>query len=825
MSDALRAAVRTLTTDWRFTALTAALLSVTLGAAIAMFAAVQAVLLNPIGFAHQERVVVLWQTDLRRALPVIEVAHGEAADWTVRSRSVEGIGVFGSVNWSLTLAGEGKPESLSMAAVSAPFFRVLGVTPTIGRTFEASDEAGPRPRAALISHGLWTRRFGRDPGILRRVLRTQAHANAAPELLSIVGVLPEGFDFPRGAEVWLPAAPLVRSAAADYAGGDQEAALRWLRVFFAVARLRTGVDVVQAGHELTHILRTTDTKGGPEPPTDVVVTPVVDFLVGPAKPVLWALLGGTMLLLLVACANVAGLQVSRAARRQRSLAIRIAVGASRGRLVAHVGMETAVVTAIAAAGALAVAVALQRALVLLAPIDVPRLGDVVAFEPRVLGFGIAAAFTSVGVSALWPVVVVGRLDASRVLARSGASAGDPAGRRAQRAVVMAQVGFALTLLAGTAVFLRSIHALDHAALGFQPEHLFAVPVSSTVADPVRWDVATARVEEQMRALQNVDAVGSVYLRPLMGPIGLDNQPLYPGQVPEDPSTWGLNPHVNLETVTPGYFHAMGIRVLQGRAFSDTDSAAAPGVVIVSKHAAERLWSGRNPIGQRLRDMSYRAPTAAGPALWQTVVGVVEDVRYRGLTDVRLDLYVPAAQSTHRVQYMMVRTASGSQAVTRDARAVARGVDATVEVGDAVAMSTVVAHESAPWRFIYRVFVGLGSLALTLALVGLGAVITLAIATRHRELAIRAALGADRGRLTRVIFREAAALVVVGACAGTLAALALGRTVGSVLIGVPPYDPVSLAAAMTATLTAGAACCWWSARRAGDVSPDTVLRSE
>ena len=657
------------------------------------------------------------------------------------------------------------------------------------------------------------------------MLRTQDHANAPLELISIVGVLPAGFDFPRGAEVWLPAAPLVRSAAAEYTGGDQEAAFQWLRVFLAVARLRPGVSVGQAGRDLTHVLRTTDTKGGPEPPTDVVVTRVVDFLVGPAKAVLWALLGGTLLLLLVACANVAGLQVSRAARRQRSLAIRIAIGASRRRLVAQVGFETAVVTAVAAVGALAVAVALQRALVLLAPIDVPRLGDVMAFDPRVLGFGIAAAFTSVGLSALWPVAVVSRLDASRVLAHSGASAGDPAGRRVQRAIVMAQVGFALTLLAGTAVFLRSIHALDHTALGFEPEHLVAVPVSSAVADPVRWDVASARLEEQMRALRNVDAVGSVYLRPLMGPIGLDNQPLYPGQVPEDPTTWGLNPHVNLETVSPGYFRAMQIRVLKGRAFSNTDTTAAPGVVIVSQRAAERLWPGRNPIGQRLRDMSYRVTNAAGPAVWQTVVGVVEDVRYRGLTDVRLDLYVPAAQSTHRVQYMMVRTASGLAAVTRDARAVARGVDANVGVGDAVAMSAVVAHESAPWRFIYRVFVALGSLALTLALVGLGAVIALAIATRHRELAIRAALGADRTRLIKVIFREAAALVVVGACAGTLACLALGRTLGSVLIGVPPYDPVSLAAAVTATVAAGAACCWWSARRAGDVSPTTVLRSE
>ena len=826
MADVLRMAGRTLRTDWRFTCVAAALLSVTLGAATAMFAAVNAVLLRPFGFTDQTRIAVLWQTDLRRALPVIEVAHGEAADWAARSRSVEEIGVFGSVNWSLTLVGAGRPESLTMAAVSAPFFRALGVAPQIGRAFDASDEAGSRPRVAIISHGLWTRRFGGDPAVLRQVLRTQPRPDAPPELISIVGVLPAGVDFPRGADVWLPAGPLVRSAAAQYTGGDEGAALQWLRVFFAVARLRPDVNAAQARRELTHILRTTDTKGGPEPPTEVVVTPIVDFLVGPAKPVLWALLGGTALLLVVACANVAGLQASRAARRKRALAIRIAVGASRRQLMAQVVFETVVITSVAAVGALGIAAALQRALVMLAPIDVPRLGDMMALDARVLGFGIVAAFTTVGLSALWPTVVVSRLDATRVLAHGGASSADPGGRRVQRAVVMAQVALALTLLAGTVVFLRSIEALDDAALGFEPEHLFALPVSSTVVDPARWDVAYARFEERIRALPQVGAVGSVYLRPLLGPIGLDNQPLYPGQVPENPSTWGLNPHVNLQTVTPEYFRAMGIRVLKGRAFSDTDSTAAPGVVIVSERAAARLWPGRNPLGQRLSDMSYRMTTGHGPVMWQTVIGVAEDVRYRGLTDVRLDLYVPAAQSNQRVQYAMIRTASGLPAtLTSDARAAAQGVDASLEVGDAVAMSAVVAHESAPWRFIYRVFVALGSLALTLAIVGLGAVITLAIATRHRELAIRSALGADRARLARLIFREAMALLLVGAAAGVLAALALGRTVGSVLIGVAAHDPLSLGAALTATVAAGAVCCWWSAARAGDVSPTIVLRSE
>jgi putative ABC transport system permease protein len=824
MTDLLREARRTLRSDWRFTSVAGALLAVTLGAAAAMFAAVQAVLLNPLGFADQERVVVLWQTDLRRALPVIEVAHGEAADWAARSRSFEEIAVFGSVNWPLPLADAGEPVSLSMSAVSAPFFSVLRVKPLIGRVFDRTDESGVRPRAAVISHALWTRRFGRDPAILRRVLRTASATGQPPDSIPIVGVLPAGFEFPRGAEVWLPAGPLVRAAATQFTRGDQAAAVRWLRMFFGVGRLRPDVSTVEAGRELTHILRTSDTQGGPEPPTHAIVTPVITFLVGPAEPVLWALLGGTMLLLLLACANVAGLQVSRAARRQRALAIRMAIGASRGRLIAQVVAETAIVTAVAGAAAIMIGLALQAGLIALAPMDVPRLPDVTSLNPHVLGFGVVAAFTTIGLSALWPIIAVSRLDATRVLAHAGGSAGDPGGRRVQRLVVATQVALAVTLLAGTVVFLRSIRALDEAALGFVPDRLLALSIASPTLEPARWDVAYAAFEDRVRALPGVDAAGSVYLRPLLGPIGLDNQPLFPGQVPTDPSTWGLNPHVNLQTVSPGYFGAMGIRLVQGRGFTAADTTAAPGVVIVSERAAARLWPNRNPIGQRLRDMSYRVETTGGAEPWQTVVGVVADVRYRGLTDVRLDLYVPAAQSNQRVQYLMIRTSGTSQLVSRAVRSAAHEVDTSFIVSNAIPMSDVVAGESAPWRFIYRVFVIFGTLALTLAVVGLGAVINLALATRHRELAIRAALGADRRNLTTVIFREALALVVVGSVVGTAAALALGRTIGSVLIGVAPYDPVSLAVAVVVTSTVGAACCWWSARRAADVAPDVVLRS-
>ena len=340
----LRDAVRSLAADWRFTASAVALLGLTIGAATGIYALVHAVILQPLPFGQPDRVAVIWQRDLRRAMPVIEVSYGEALDWRRRSQSFDDIAVVGSVNWPLPLAGK---ETLSMAAVSAPFFRVVGRQPAIGSASSTADEQGPKPFVAVISHSLWTRRFGQQPGTIGQTLTLAPNASQANEFLTIVGVMPEGFDFPRGTDLWMPAAPMVRMNAADWTGGDVNAAMKWLRVFYGLGRLRPGVSATSAAGELSGVVRATDTQGGPEPPTNAVVTPIQSYLLGPAEPVLWTLLGGAGLMLLVACANVAGLQVSRAARRERALAIRLALGARHGHLVRQSVAESVLITAAA----------------------------------------------------------------------------------------------------------------------------------------------------------------------------------------------------------------------------------------------------------------------------------------------------------------------------------------------------------------------------------------------------------------------------------------------------------------------------------------------
>ena len=820
----LQDAWRDLTADRRFTATAVLLLSLTIGAATAVYAVVYAVILRPLPFAEPGRVAVIWQRDLRRAQPVSEVAYGEAQDWARRSRSFDEIGVMGSVNWTLTLDGP-TPESFSMAAVSAPFFRVVQRRAHLGRTLDDSDEVGAVPRTALISHGLWVRRFGRDPHIVGRRLSANITEKRRVTPIEIVGVMPEGFDFPRGTDVWAPAAPLVRASAADWTGGDERIALRWLRVFYAVGKLRHGVSPSMAAAELSPVIRATDTEGGPEPPAEAVVIAVRAYLLGPAEPVLWTLLGGTALMLLIACANVAGLQIARATARARALAIRLTLGARPVQLAWHSAIESLLVTTAALAGSIAFAWAAVRLLLWLSPADVLRMETVTLLDPRMLAFGtVAALLTTLG-SGIWPALVVVRTDAMRVLAHGQMNTSRPRGRLVQRLVVTAQVALALTLLVGTALFVRTVRGLDRTILGFEPQRLLALEITPDTGDIDRWNAVYDAIQLRVAAVPGVTTVSGISLRPLSGPIGFDSQPVFPGQPGNDPSTWGLNPHLNCQTVTPALFSTMAIRVVRGRGFLPTDTINAPGVVIVSESAARRMWPGKDPIGQQLFQMGYRPAPGASPKAFQTVVGVVADVRYRGLNDIRLDMYVPAAQSQQRLGFLMVRTASDDQDVVAAIRAAALEIDSRATFGRVAWMSDVVATESAPWRFLVRVFLAFAVVAAALSAIGLGTVIALAVSARRRELAIRAALGATGAHLRALVMREGSVMIAAGVAIGLVASLALGRLIALALVGVPPDDPIALLAAAAAAGIVGLVACWWPSRRAGHVDPIDALRAE
>jgi predicted permease len=441
-------------------------------------------------------------------------------------------------------------------------------------------------------------------------------------------------------------------------------------------------------------------------------------------------------------------------------------------------------------------------------------------------FVIAAALVCLAavLCGLWPAIFAGRLDAGSVLAHGARAAAHPRERRVQQMLVAAQVAVAVVLLAGAGLFVRSVRQLDRTALGFDPENLLAMEVEPDTDVDARWDAFYDGLLSRVAALPSVRSADAVYLRPLSGPIGMDTIPVRREQAGDERSS-RQNPRANLESVTDGYFRTMRTRLLKGRSFDRGDTALASNVVIVSQSAAARLWPGQDPIGRQIVVATQRAPGTREQPRWQTVVGVVEDIRYRGLTDPRLDVYLPALQSTMRVKHLLVRATGDPLPLAAGVRAIARELDPDAHVSGVTTMRDVVAKESAPWRFAMRVLGAFGALAATLATVGLVASLSLAVSLRRRELGIRSALGASPRRLRGDVLGEGIRLALCGGGFGLLGALAFGRAVAGMLVGVPPYDPYAIAGAALVAIAAAGVGCFFPANRASATDPAAALRSE
>jgi len=712
---------------------------------------------------------------------------------------------------------------LAYSAVSASFFDVVGIPAATGRLFNSQDDADNEPRVAVISDQLWRQRFGSSPRIVGAFIRVQDDVESPARSIEVVGIMPPGFDFPRGAQLWIPAAPTLR-AFAQRAGQDAGEFLANLRVFYAVARLRQDAIGAQTAEELRAIVRRSGQRSSAGGVSGVVVTPVNAYLQGPARPVLWTMLGGALLMVLLACSTVAGLQVFRAASADHAIAVDMALGADRRRLIARAVVEGLLLAIAGFIAAIAIAWLTTHWLVSTAPLDVPRLATTRLTNWPVALFMIAVT-TIVGVLAgIWPAVFVGRIDAGRTLTSGARAVMHPRERRLQRLVVGWQVAVAVVLLAGAALFERSVQTLDRTDVGFRADGLLSMDIEPSWRELDRWDAFYDALVPRTRELSGVADATAVYLRPLSGPIGNDTIPVLAGQEELGENAPGRsNPRANIEAITPEYFRTLGIPLLTGRDFATTDVAAAPNVVIVSASAAARYWPGRDPIGQRLVVATQRAPGSREELRWQTVVGLAGDVRYRGLLDPRLDIYLPAAQSTMRVKQLLVRTTGPAEPVVARVRAIARELDPGVHLGDIVLMRDVLARESARWRFAMRILTFFGALAALLATIGLIGIVWLVVATRHRELGVRSALGATPNQLRRHVLADALWTTSAATFIGVLAALAVGRVLTGLLVGTSAHDPVSLAGAAVITLCAGTIGCLVAAEGAARTSPADALR--
>ncbi len=783
---------------------TAAVLTLALAVAAngAIFGVVHAVLLEPLPVHEPGRVTVIWDVDASRDLAVVELPYRLIEHWAANSRSFSGMAAMGSSLWPSFLDGRGEPARVSIAGVSGAFFDTLGASPLLGRVLTAGDDVPNAPPVVVLSYGTWVRRFGGDPNVVGTIAELGTHR-------TIVGVMPRDFDFPRGAEFWVPVVPLLSALARP----DFDA-LQHIGVLFAVGRLHDGVSPESAVAELDALAAALGSTGSRVRfGTAMKGTPFLDYLLGPVRQALWAVWVAVAVLLLIACANISGLMLTRVTRRRHDHAVRLALGATARHLGRLWVVEAMVVAVVGGVVGWALAGSLLKVIVALAPGDVLRLSDA-TLSPTVGLF----TFMVMLAAALFCGIGPARLARATVVVEALGDAGrTTAGRRTLKtrsSLVVVQIALAIVLLVSAGLVVRSFGALRRLDVGFVP----AGVVSMYVSGPS--NVWMQQLLDRLEGSPAITAAGAIYLRPLeLGPIGQETSVVLEGQV-DTPQTRQGNPTLNLQVATSGYFRAMRIKLVSGRFFTKDDGPDAPRVAIVSEGTAARLWPGQDPVGRRIH-----LPASDGAAVWRTVVGVVGDVHYRGLGDVRLDVYDAALQSSSGASYLVVRTSVDPLTTASLVRTEAQRLDAGVIVDSVTTLDAVVARAVAPWRFTTGMLTLFAAFGFLLAAVGLFSVVSLDVTSRHRELAVRVALGAQRTDVIRHVLKPAARHVVAGALVGAAAGAAGARALRSFLFGVAPFDLVTWAAVFVLVAAVVTLASYLPARRAAGVDPSALLRRE
>ena len=786
-------------------------LALAIGASVAAFAVVDKVLLRPLPVRDADRVVVIWPSE--RATPTIgEVSYATFRLWQQEERGFEQLAAMGSTTWGLVLQ-EGEPATIPVAAVSASFFPLTGAQAAMGRALQPEDDRQGSARVAVLSHGTWQRRFGGDAAIVGRPLRFR------DGVYTVAGVMPDGFDYPRGAEMWVALVPQLEAASKQWDTNVIEDP--GFGVLFVLGRLAPGVTIDAARATVSNLIA----RGVPasfRAGMEASLTPIAEHVFGSTRTALAAVALCVGLVLLIASANACVLLLVRAASRAHDAAARIALGASRWRLVRQSLADAGVLAIAAGSAGAALAYWTVKALVVMAPAQIPRI-EVVRFDSRTVAFATVVTILVVLLVGVAPGLQASSRHLSSAL--TGVGSRVTAARRMRQALAVAQVGLALVLLVCAGLVGRSFLNLLRIDVGFDPARVLTMDVQLPDASRARHDNFYAALLERVRAMPGVESAGAIYQRPLeFSGIGVDGSVLIEGQrTAVEFADWEKNPRVNLESVTPGYFEAIGMPLVRGRGFAASDTGSAPRVAVVGEALARRLWPGQDPIGKRL-NASGALSGAEEQWRWATVVGVVRDGRYRGLTDPRFDLYLAHGQSDLRVKHLMVRAAGAEPlALAAAIRAEARRLDGSVLVESAAAMENLVRRATAPWRLSATTLAALGALALVLAALGVYATVSQSVVERAQEIAIRVAIGAAPARVAAMVIREGLWLACLGVAAGAALALPAARAITGLLFGVRPLDPLTSAATALALFVASAVALWLPALKAARVEPGVLLK--
>ncbi|HEX2252126.1 MAG TPA: ABC transporter permease, partial [Thermoanaerobaculia bacterium] len=762
-------ALRTLARRPLLAAVALVTLAVGIGANTALFSAADATLLARLPGAEPDRTVLLWLDNTRLGIRNDIAPYPLYRAWVDGAPAVEAAAVYRPGRANLT-GGDGAAERVDWTRVEDGFLEVIGVEPLLGRAFDAADFAGEGD-AVLLSHGLWQRRFAGDRDVVGRTLELDARP------YRVVGVLPAAAGFPRDSELW---APLVMSAEQREAQGRF-----WL---YTVARLTPGTPLATAQEQLDAVAARYVTANPDFAGYGVYAEPLRQHLVGDVARPLAVLLVAVACVLLIGCGNVANLLLARAAGRRREVAVRVALGAGRRRLVAQVLTEGVVLAAFGGVLGIAVAVWATRGLTALAPAGLlPE--DGLAVDARVLAFAVVLSLATGLLVGLLPALHLSRQAAGAVLARGGRGASeDRRGKRLRSALIAAEVGLALVLLVGSGLLLRSFGRLAGLDTGFEAEQVLLADLALAPArypEPAQAVDFYARLSERLAGLPGVEAAGAAsdVLLPELAmstTFGIEGRP-------DPPPEQRLE--VPVVAVAGDYFEAVGLPLVAGRAFGAGDSAEATPVVIINRSMARRFWPGQDPLGQRIK---YGGRDSDGP--WRTVVGVVADARRtRQESEDRPSTYLPHAQVPMTGMTLALRSGGAPRRLAGVVRDTVAALDPAVPVTELSLLDERLGQRLAGRRFNALLLAAFAAVALFLAVVGVYGVVAFSVARGTREIGVRMALGAGRARVVAGVLRDGLTPVLAGLAAGLGAAALAGRALGSLLYDVSATDPTTFAA--------------------------------
>lgn len=786
-----------------FAAVAMLTLALGIGANTAIFSVINTVLLKPLPFKDPDQLVIVWETNRQKGQQRDQVSSGNFADWHSQNQTFEDSAAY--FNWNNNLTGLDYPERLNSALVTGSFFQTLGANAALGRTLQPDDAQTDHDNVAVLSDGLWKRRFGADPEIIGKTITLNRTS------IVVVGVMPFDFQFPeKNTDLWLPFT-LMPTHLEDRAG-------KFLKV---VARLKSGIDIRQAQVDLDTIAgRLEQNYPATNTGCGVRLNPLQSDEVSEIKPTLLVLLGVVGFVLLIACANVANLFLTRAAARRKEMAVRSALGASRWRLLRQLLTESLLLSLAGGVVGLLLAQIGVPVLTSLAPDDIPRL-DQVRVDGSVLGFTFATCILTALLCGLMPSVFASKTDLQDALKESGRGLTGSSSRRLRHLIVVFEIALSLVLLVGAGLMMSSFVRLQSVAPGFDSESMLTMKMwlpGSKYPHSQQQTEFFQQVIDRVKAVPGVQSISVIQDLPLRRnrmsfEFSVENRDMPPP---------GEKQSAAYRVIGPDYFQVMKIPLIAGRDFSERDNRRSTPVLIINQTMAHQYWEDEDPIGKRMRFGGDDAP-------WYEIVGVVGDIKHMGLDEEEGPaIYQPHAQKTFdflRWMTLVVRTDTDPMNLAGTIHAQVQTVDKDQPVYEIAAMKDILSQSVSKPRFAMLLLGLFAFVALLLGAVGIYGVLAFTVTGSTREIGIRMALGASSKEVYRLVLGQGLRLVIAGVGFGLIGAFALTRFLSSLLFDIQATDPLTFASISLLLVVIAMLACYFPARRATKVDPMVALRCE